>query len=124
MIKYWQTFQKDILIDMIGFRKHGHNEVDEPSFTQPGMYQKIKALQTTFPEALAQELKSKGIVTDDDIESIRSEVRAHFESEYQQSLSHQPKLKDTLNEKYKGSRAFTHKWKGMTFSQFGDPELD
>jgi 2-oxoglutarate dehydrogenase complex dehydrogenase (E1) component-like enzyme len=32
-IKYWKTYKKDILIDMIGFRKHGHNEVDEPSFT-------------------------------------------------------------------------------------------
>lgn len=33
MIEYWNTFKKDILIDMIGYRKHGHNEVDEPSFT-------------------------------------------------------------------------------------------
>jgi 2-oxoglutarate dehydrogenase complex dehydrogenase (E1) component-like enzyme len=33
MVKYWQTFKKDILVDMIGFRFYGHNEVDEPSFT-------------------------------------------------------------------------------------------
>ena len=33
MVSYWKTFKKDILIDMIGCRKHGHNEVDEPSFT-------------------------------------------------------------------------------------------
>lgn len=33
MIKYWKTFGKDILVDMIGWRKHGHNEVDEPAFT-------------------------------------------------------------------------------------------
>jgi 2-oxoglutarate dehydrogenase complex dehydrogenase (E1) component-like enzyme len=35
MIEYKNKYQKDILIDMIGYRKHGHNEVDEPSFTQP-----------------------------------------------------------------------------------------
>lgn len=34
-IAYWKKYNKDILIDMIGFRKHGHNEVDEPGFTQP-----------------------------------------------------------------------------------------
>ena len=46
MIKYWKTFKKDILIDMIGCRKHGHNEVDEPAFTQPHMYEKIRAMDS------------------------------------------------------------------------------
>jgi 2-oxoglutarate dehydrogenase complex dehydrogenase (E1) component-like enzyme len=32
-VRYWQTYRKDIMLDMIGFRKYGHNEVDEPSFT-------------------------------------------------------------------------------------------
>jgi probable 2-oxoglutarate dehydrogenase E1 component DHKTD1 len=46
MIAYWKTFKKDILIDMIGCRKHGHNEVDEPAFTQPHMYEKIRAMKS------------------------------------------------------------------------------
>jgi len=33
VVNYWKTYKKDILIDMVGIRKHGHNEVDEPSFT-------------------------------------------------------------------------------------------
>jgi 2-oxoglutarate dehydrogenase complex dehydrogenase (E1) component-like enzyme len=53
MVKYWKTFRKDILVDMIGFRKHGHNEVDEPAFTQPAMYQNIKSFKKTFPESYA-----------------------------------------------------------------------
>ena len=43
-LAYRQKYQKDIVIDLIGYRKHGHNETDEPSFTQPHMYKVIKTL--------------------------------------------------------------------------------
>jgi 2-oxoglutarate dehydrogenase complex dehydrogenase (E1) component-like enzyme len=47
---------------MIGFRKHGHNEVDEPSFTQPHMYKKIKSLQS-LPQSFAAKLVEEGVVS-------------------------------------------------------------
>jgi 2-oxoglutarate dehydrogenase complex dehydrogenase (E1) component-like enzyme len=57
-VRYWQNFGKDVLIDMIGYRKYGHNEVDEPSFTQPRMYEVIRAMKsvaTTYAENLIAE---------------------------------------------------------------------
>jgi 2-oxoglutarate dehydrogenase complex dehydrogenase (E1) component-like enzyme len=58
LVSYWKTFKKDILVDMIGYRKHGHNEVDEPSFTQPELYKKIrssKSLANEYAERLISE---------------------------------------------------------------------
>jgi 2-oxoglutarate dehydrogenase complex dehydrogenase (E1) component-like enzyme len=44
-VRYWQKFGKDVILDMIGFRKYGHNEVDEPAFTQPRMYEVIRNMK-------------------------------------------------------------------------------
>jgi 2-oxoglutarate dehydrogenase E1 component len=58
---YRATFQRDFLIDLIGYRRHGHNEGDEPGFTQPIMYQKI-ASHPTVREVWAQTLVSRGVI--------------------------------------------------------------
>ena len=60
-VRYWQQFGKDILIDMIGYRKYGHNEVDEPAFTQPKMYEKIRAMKS-LPNEYADKLVSEGVI--------------------------------------------------------------
>jgi 2-oxoglutarate dehydrogenase complex dehydrogenase (E1) component-like enzyme len=70
---------------MIGYRYYGHNEVDEPSFTQPIMYAKIRSLETP-PHRYANSLIKEGVVSDKDLETLRSQINAHFETEYQASL--------------------------------------
>ena len=62
-IAFRNTFHRDFLIDLIGYRRHGHNEGDEPAFTQPLMYQKIAA-HPTVRELFAKTLVARGVVTE------------------------------------------------------------
>jgi 2-oxoglutarate dehydrogenase complex dehydrogenase (E1) component-like enzyme len=73
VIEYWQKFKQDILIDMIGFRFYGHNEVDEPSFTQPIMYSKIRSMDTQ-PTSYSKKLIKAGIISEKDVASVRDQI--------------------------------------------------
>lgn len=66
---YLMRFQKDFLIDLVGYRRHGHNEADEPTFTQPLMYQKIEK-HPTVREVWAKTLIERGIVKEDEPEEL------------------------------------------------------
>lgn len=65
-VAYRQKFKKDIFIDIVGYRRWGHNQQDQPSFTQPKMYEIIKNKPNVF-ETYSQKLISKGVI---DRESI------------------------------------------------------
>jgi 2-oxoglutarate dehydrogenase E1 component len=67
-------FRRDFLIDLVGYRRHGHNEGDEPSFTQPLMYAKI-AVHPTVRERFAASLVDQGTIAQDDADEI---VRRHM----------------------------------------------
>ncbi|HKJ01566.1 MAG TPA: 2-oxoglutarate dehydrogenase E1 component, partial [Longimicrobiales bacterium] len=76
---YRKTFGKDFLIDLVGYRRYGHNEGDEPSFTQPQMYQAIEAHPST--RALwAERLSSEGLISRNQAEVVVGEVRTHLRS--------------------------------------------
>src|SRR5207237_6312527 len=62
---YRDRFHQDVLIDLVGYRRHGHNEGDEPAYTQPVMYERIKALPTTR-ERYARTLVAAGVVTQEE----------------------------------------------------------
>jgi len=67
--EFRQTFHTDVVIDLIGYRKHGHNEIDEPMFTQPLMYQVIKKHKNVF-EMYSEQLVKEGVVSDADVQEL------------------------------------------------------
>ena len=77
-VAFRTKFAKDFLINLVGYRRHGHNETDEPSFTQPVMYSRIRS-HPTARQVWASLLVQEGIVTDEQVAAIEAEVNAKFE---------------------------------------------
>jgi 2-oxoglutarate dehydrogenase E1 component len=69
---YRMKFHKDVVIDLICYRRHGHNEADEPAATQPMMYQKINALATTR-QLYAQQLIDQGVSNENEVQQLESD---------------------------------------------------
>src|SRR5689334_10791155 len=77
-VEYRAKFKKDFLIDLVGYRRHGHNETDEPGFTQPALYAQIRS-HPTPREVWATKLIEEGVVTEEEVKTIEAEVTAGFE---------------------------------------------
>jgi 2-oxoglutarate dehydrogenase E1 component len=77
-IAYRLQFGKDVLIDLVGYRRHGHNETDEPSFTQPELYKTIKA-HPTSRQVWGERLIGEGVVTVDDVTREDEAVRGRLQ---------------------------------------------
>ena len=71
-IEYRHAFKKDVLIDLVGYRRHGHNEADQPAFTQPRLYDAIKG-HPSPREVFAARLVKEGVVTEEDVRAIDKE---------------------------------------------------
>ncbi len=78
-VAYRTKFNKDVLIDLVSYRRHGHNETDEPAFTQPGLYQKIRSHKTPR-EVFAARLVNDGVLSTSDVDAVLKEVTANFEA--------------------------------------------
>ncbi len=77
-VEYRAKFAKDFLVDLVGYRRHGHNETDEPAFTQPAMYAQIRS-HPTPREVWGRRLSDEGLVTPEEIDALDSEIAAEFD---------------------------------------------
>ncbi len=82
-LDFRQTFHKDVVLDLICYRRHGHNEGDEPSFTQPLMYAKIKD-RPTISEVYTEQLILRGDLTADETEAIDKAFQAKLQGAQQE----------------------------------------
>jgi multifunctional 2-oxoglutarate metabolism enzyme len=94
-LDYRKQFNKDVVLDLVGFRRLGHNEGDEPSYTQPVMYARVKAHPGTR-HLYAQHLLREGVITDDDLAAMTEKVVEKYEgilARAKQIASERPKHK-------------------------------
>ncbi len=101
--EFRMTFHKPVVIDMFCYRRFGHNEGDEPAFTQPIMYRNIRAHRTTV-QLYSEKLVGEGLVTEDEVEKMRADWRAHLEIEFESGQSYKPNKADWLDGAWSGLR--------------------
>ena len=90
--EYRQKFNRDVVIDMVCYRRFGHNEGDEPSFTQPIMYKKIKSHPTTL-EIYGKKLSQEGLTSDEILKRDKLDFKKYLEKEFVSSKNYKSELK-------------------------------
>ncbi|KAG4305967.1 hypothetical protein PORY_000877 [Pneumocystis oryctolagi] len=98
----WRAaFKKDVVIDIVCYRKHGHNETDQPSFTQPLMYRRIME-QTSTLEKYVKQLISEGSFSKSDIEKHKEYVWNTLESSFKKAKDYKPTSREWLTSAWNG----------------------
>jgi 2-oxoglutarate dehydrogenase E1 component len=100
-IEFRQKFHKPVVIDMFCYRRHGHNEGDEPAFTQPVMYKRIASHPSTL-EIYAKRLVAEGVMTEGEVEKARADWRARLDAEFEAGTGYKPNKADWLDGKWTG----------------------
>ena len=99
--EFRQLFQRDVVIDMFCYRRFGHNEGDEPMFTQPLMYKAIKKQKTTL-ELYGDRLASDGLMTAEEINAEKTAFQAHLNEEFEAGRDYRPNKADWLDGRWSG----------------------
>ncbi len=99
--EFRQTFNKDVIIDMFCYRRHGHNEGDEPAFTQPLMYREIRDHPSTR-SIYAARLAAEGTVTVEEGDALVAEWLARLEQDFEAANSYKPNKADWFEGSWAG----------------------
>ncbi len=102
-IEFRMKFHKPVVVDMFCYRRFGHNEGDEPSFTQPIMYRAIRAHKTTV-QLYGEKLIAEGLLSEADVDKMRADWREHLENEFESGQAYKPNKADWLDGAWSGLR--------------------
>ncbi|NOD64133.1 MULTISPECIES: 2-oxoglutarate dehydrogenase E1 component [unclassified Ruegeria] len=94
--EFRQKFHKDVVLDIFCYRRFGHNEGDEPMFTNPIMYKKIKTHKTTL-SLYTERLVKDGLIPEGEIEDMKAAFQAHLNDEFEAGKDYKPNKADWLD---------------------------
>ncbi|NBX65461.1 MAG: 2-oxoglutarate dehydrogenase E1 component [Proteobacteria bacterium] len=100
-IEFRQEFKKDVVLDITCYRRHGHNESDEPAFTQPLMYKAIASRETTRT-LYAKKLVSEGAATEAETQGMADAFMARLERDFEAAKTYKPNRADMLEGVWSG----------------------
>jgi len=98
--EYRQKFHKDVVIDIFCYRRFGHNEGDEPMFTNPSMYAQIRKQKTTL-QIYTERLVADGLIPAGEIEDMKAAFQAHLNEEFEVGKDYKPNKADWLDGRWK-----------------------
>ena len=107
--EFRQTFGHPVVIDMFCYRRFGHNEADEPAFTQPVMYRRISK-HVPVTQLYAQRLVDEGSITDADYADMKAAFRSRMEGDFEAADNYKPNKADWLD----------GRWSGLTTTKIDD----
>ena len=98
--EFRQKFHKDVVLDIFCYRRFGHNEGDEPMFTNPVMYQHIRKQKTTL-QLYTDRLVADGLIPEGEIEDMKAAFQAHLNEEFEAGKEYKPNKADWLDGRWK-----------------------
>lgn len=108
-ILFRYRFKKDVIIDMVCYRRHGHNESDEPAFTQPLMYRTIGNHPSTRT-LYAKNLVEEGVLKSQEEKALYTEIEESLQKDYELSSSYNPQHSFWLEGVWKGFERPPQNW--------------